>query len=64
MTIWPSSIPLKERLLDHMGDLLFCADDLLVMLSSDENKHRFRQLERPLQMTYESINSLMKTLTD
>ncbi|MGH9424526.1 MAG: hypothetical protein ACRD3J_31425 [Thermoanaerobaculia bacterium] len=62
--VWSLSIPLRERLLDRMGDLLFCADDLLAMLSSEENQHRFEQWERPLQSAYDSINSLMKSLCD
>lgn len=62
LMVWSASIPLRERLLDRMGDLLFCADDLLVMLSSDANQHCFKPWERPIQMAYENTNSLMKSL--
>jgi hypothetical protein len=62
--VWSLSIPLRERLLDRMGDLLFCADDLLSMLSNEENQHQFEHWERPLQAAYDNINSLMKSLCD
>lgn len=62
--VWPESIPLRERLLDRMGDLLFCAEDLLDMLECDENRQTFRHCERPLRIAYDNINSLMRKLCD
>jgi hypothetical protein len=43
------SIPLRERLLDRMGDLLFCVDDLLTMIDRDENRHQFKHWEKSLR---------------
>jgi len=62
--VWPESIPLQERLLDRMGDLLFCAEDLPDMLECDDHRHRFKEYERPLQIAYDSINSLMQKFCD
>lgn len=64
LTTWPDSIPLRERLLDRMGDLLFCAEDLLDMLRHDHDRHRFTECERPIRTARDAINSLMKTLCD
>src|SRR5436190_21046572 len=62
--VWPESIPLRERLLDRMGDLLFCAEDLLDMLEGDDNRQSFEHCERPLRIAYDNINSLMQKLCD
>jgi hypothetical protein len=62
--VWPESIPLRERLLDRMGDLLLCAEDLLEMLAVEDNRYRFPECEGPLRTAYTTINQLMQTLCD
>src|SRR5438105_2048258 len=62
--VWPESIPLRERLLDRMGNLLFCAEDLLDMIECDDNHHRFQQWEQPIRIAFDEINSLMNRLCD
>jgi len=59
----PESVPLRERVLDRLADLMFCADDVLEMLSSDPSA-TLRACEKPVRSAYDSINSLMKTLCD
>lgn len=63
-SLWSRSIPLRERLLDRMGDLLFCAEDLLDILREDPERHRFADCELPLQAARDSIDGLMKALCD
>jgi hypothetical protein len=64
MSVWPESIPLRERLLDRMADLLFCADDGLTMLTREGNEDLYQECAGPLRMAFDSINALMKRLCD
>ena len=64
LEVWPVSIPLHERLLDRMGDLLFCADDLLDMIECDENRRHFAEYEQSLRTVCDRVNSLMRKLSD
>ena len=64
MSLWCESIPLRERLLDRMADLLFCADDGLTMLASEGNEDLYQECEGPLRTAFDSVNELMKKLCD
>jgi hypothetical protein len=63
MHFWPENVPLRERVLDRLADLMFCADDLLEMLAT-EPAGPLHVCEKPVRRTYDSINSLMKSLCD
>ena len=60
---WPESVPLRERVLDRLADLMFCADDVLEMLAS-EPAGPLHVCEKPVRRAYDGINSLMKSLCD
>lgn len=64
MSLWCESIPLRERLLDRMADLLFCADDGLTMLASEGSEEFYKECAGPLRIAFDSVNELMKKLCD
>jgi len=53
------TLPLRERMLNRLSDLMFCADDVLQMISTDCS---LADCEIPVRRAYDSINTLMKTL--
>lgn len=59
----PDNVPLRERVLDRLADLMICADDILEMLATEPGGP-LRACQSPIRSVYESINSLMKTLCD
>lgn len=63
MRMWPDSVPLRERVLDRLADLMFCADDVLEMIGR-EPPGALHVCEQPVRRAYDSINSLMKSLCD
>ncbi|HSP16962.1 MAG TPA: hypothetical protein VLV78_19605 [Thermoanaerobaculia bacterium] len=59
-------LPLSERVLDRLGDILFATDEILDMIGT---QRRFpddttRNIERSVRHVYDEVNDLMKTLTD
>jgi hypothetical protein len=54
-------LPVRERILDRLSDLMFCADEVLQMISADGS---LAQCEKPVRRAYDEINGLMKTLCD
>jgi hypothetical protein len=59
-------LPLSERVLDRLGDILFAADEILDMVATqgrfpDETS---RSIETSVRHVYNQVNELMKTLTD
>lgn len=63
MRVWPESVPLRERVLDRLADLMFCADEVLEMIGR-EPAGPLHVCEKPVRKAYDSINSLMKSLCD
>ena len=55
------TLPLRERMLNRLSDLMFCADDVLQMIAADRS---LAQCEPPVRSAYDSINTLMKALCD
>ena len=47
-----------------MGDLLFCAEDLLDMIECADNRDQFKQWEKPLRSAFDNIDSPMKRMCD
>ncbi len=59
-------LPLSERVLDRLGDILFATDEILDMVAT---QHRFpddtsREVEQSVRSVYNQVNDLMKRLSD
>lgn len=60
-------MPLQERVVDKLADMLFASDMILDMLN-DERSYKFAghltSVEPSVRRVYDQINELMKQLTD
>jgi hypothetical protein len=59
-------LPMSERVLDKLADILFATDEILDMLRTDQ-KVPFGgtdEVEESVKNVYEQVNDLMKKLTD
>jgi hypothetical protein len=60
-------MPLQERVVDKLADMLFASDMILDMLR-DEHSQKFAgnltSVEPSVRLVYDQINELMKQLTD
>jgi len=60
-------MPLQERVVDKLADMLFASDMILDMLR-DEHSYKFAghltSVEPSVRLVYDQINELMKQLTD
>ena len=59
-------LPLGERVLDRLADIMFASDEILDMLGTqpfmaDDTK---RDIESSMRRVYDQVNDLMKKLTD
>ncbi|HEU4521727.1 MAG TPA: hypothetical protein VFT12_06975 [Thermoanaerobaculia bacterium] len=59
-------LPLSERVLDRLGDILFASDEILDMVAT---QRRFpddtsRDIELCVRQVFSQVNELMKKLTD
>ena len=59
-------LPLSERVLDRLGDILFASDEILDMVAT---QRRFpddtsREIETCVRKVFHDVNELMKKLTD
>jgi hypothetical protein len=59
-------LPVSERVLDKLADILFATDEILDMLHVEETVFDSRTIavEKAAQSVYEQVNELMKTLSD
>jgi hypothetical protein len=59
-------LPVTERVLDKLADILFATDEILDMLHVEETIFDARTIavEKAAQSVYEQVNELMKTLSD
>jgi hypothetical protein len=57
-------VPLHERVVDCLADLMFDADDLLEMCKAEDTRQDFRWLEPDIRRVYERVNELMHRITD
>lgn len=59
-------LPVGERVLDKLADILFATDEILDMLHVEETVFDARTIavERAAQSVYDQVNELMKTLSD
>jgi len=58
-------LPLSERVLDRLADILFATDEILDMIGTrrypDDSA---RDVEQSVRQVYDHVNDLMKKLTD
>lgn len=59
-------LPMSERVLDKLADILFAADDILGMVRVPEQMpdHATAAIEGAVQDVYDQVNELMKRLSD
>lgn len=59
-------LPLTERVLDRLADVMFASDEILDMIATDQRSpdDTTRDIERTVRGVYNAINELMKKMTD
>jgi hypothetical protein len=60
-------LPLQERVVDKLADIMFASDMILDMLRSDRDSKSAGYLSRvepSVRRVYDQVNELMKQLTD
>ena len=59
-------LPLSERVLDRLGDILLASDEILGMIAMNPmiSSDTTRSVEESVKTVYERVNDLMKTLAD
>lgn len=59
-------LPLSERVLDRLGDILFATDEILDMVATARRRadDSSRDVEDCVRRVYDQVNELMKKLTD
>ncbi|HXG59106.1 MAG TPA: hypothetical protein VNL91_08790 [Thermoanaerobaculia bacterium] len=60
---WATHLPLANRVLDRLGDILFASDEILGMVGSAETEAA-RRVGASIRLVYDEVNELMKELTD
>lgn len=61
-----SRLPLQERVVDKLADILFASDMILDMLGTDRGvpARHLSDVERSVRQVYDQVNELMMQLTD
>ena len=60
-------LPLQERVVDKLADIMFASDMILDMLRSDrdgKSAGHLSSVEPSVRRVYDQVNALMKQLTD
>ena len=59
-------LPLSERVLDRLADIMFATDEILDMIGAQRymGDDTTRDVERSVRHVYNEVNDLMKKLTD
>ena len=59
-------LPLSERVLDRLADMMFAADEILDMIATQKRfpDESTRDIQETVRGVYDQVNALMKTLTD
>ena len=59
-------MPLQERVVDKLADMLFASDMILDMLHDDRfvAAHRLETVRPAVKRVYDDVNELMRQLTD
>lgn len=61
-----TQLPLSERVLDRLGDILFATDEILDMVATARRRpdDSSGDVEACVRRVYDQVNELMKKLTD
>ena len=61
-----SQMPMQDRVVDKLADMLYASDMILDMLGDDRYyvPDHLRRIEPSMRRLYDEVNGLMKTLTD
>jgi hypothetical protein len=61
-----SRMPLQERIVDKLADIMFASDMIRDMLKHDRfvSKHQLETVGPVVQRVYDDVNALMRQLTD
>ena len=59
-------LPLSERVLDRLADIMFASDEILDMIRTQTRypDESARDIETQVRHVYNQVNELMKKLTD
>ena len=58
-------LPLQERVVDKLADIMFASDMILDMLRHDsKSAGHLKRVEPSVRRVYDQVNELMKQLTD
>ena len=59
-------LPLSERVLDRLADIMFATDEILDMVATQKRfpDDTSRDIEKNVRSLYNQVNDLMKRLTD
>jgi len=59
-------LPLSERVLDRLGDILFATDEILDMIATQRRfpDETSRDIEKNVRSIYNQVNDLMMRLSD
>jgi len=59
-------LPMSERVLDKLADILFATDEILDMIRTEERlpDDRTVEVEASVQIMYNQVNELMMRLSD
>ena len=59
-------LPVSERVLDKLADILFATDEILDMLQMEKRlpTDTTVEVEQSVRRVYDQVNELMKTLAD
>jgi len=63
LTIGFASLPVRERVLDRLADLMLDADDILDFLDCDA-AGELRDLAPEIQQVFDHVNQLMERISD
>lgn len=61
-----SRLPLQERVVDKLADIMFASDMILDLLRDERNvsRHRLDAVKSTVKGVYDTIDELMRQLTD
>jgi len=61
-----SRMPVQERIVDKLADIMFASDMIRDMLKHDRfvSKHQLETVGPIVQRVYDDVNALMRQLTD
>ena len=59
-------LPISERVLDKLGDILLASDEILGMIAASPQRltEATRSVEESVKTMFEQVNDLMKSLSD